>query len=90
MPHILIVDDELYQRRLLIELLSDDPTPTFSEASDGRQALETALAQRPLSRAAGRDNARHGWLCRVPGVSTGPASRSHTDYPGQRATACAK
>jgi CheY-like chemotaxis protein len=47
MPHILIADDEPYQRLLIIELLSADPAFTFSEADDGRHALEVARAAPP-------------------------------------------
>ncbi len=45
MPHILIVDDEEYQRILLCEILSSDPTFTFAEAENGQQALDVARAE---------------------------------------------
>jgi two-component system sensor histidine kinase/response regulator len=40
MPQILIVDDEMYQRILIRETLSADPSFTFVEAEDGAEALE--------------------------------------------------
>jgi two-component system, sensor histidine kinase and response regulator len=40
MPHILIVDDEPYQRMLIRETLSIEPSFTFTEATDGVDALE--------------------------------------------------
>src|SRR5690348_11846207 len=39
MAHILIVDDEMYQRKLIRETLASDPGYTFTEAGDGLQAL---------------------------------------------------
>ncbi len=42
MPHVLIVDDEPYQRLLIRETLADDHSLTFSEADDGLQALDRA------------------------------------------------
>jgi CheY-like chemotaxis protein len=47
MPRVLIVDDELPQRSLVRETLSDDPTLTFDEAEDGMQAIQRARADRP-------------------------------------------
>ncbi len=47
MPHILIADDERYQRVLLRELLAGDSSLTFDEASDGQQALDQARIRRP-------------------------------------------
>jgi two-component system, sensor histidine kinase and response regulator len=47
MPHILIVDDERYQRMLIHETLAGDPTFSFSEAEDGAQALQEAKRHRP-------------------------------------------
>ncbi len=47
MPHILITDDERYQRLLLRELLAGDSSLTFGEASDGQQALDQARIHRP-------------------------------------------
>jgi two-component system sensor histidine kinase/response regulator len=46
MPHILIVDDELYQRMLIRETLGSDPTFTFGEAEDGTRALEQVRHER--------------------------------------------
>ncbi len=45
MPHILIVDDEQYQRILLREILSSDPTFTFADAENGHQALDFARTE---------------------------------------------
>ncbi len=47
MPHILIVDDERYQRMLIRETLAGDPSFTFSEAEDGEQALKEVRRRRP-------------------------------------------
>jgi two-component system, sensor histidine kinase and response regulator len=47
MPHILIVDDEPYQRMLIRETLAGDPSFTFREADDGVQALQEVKRQRP-------------------------------------------
>jgi CheY-like chemotaxis protein len=47
MPRVLIVDDEMPQRVLVRETLSDDPALTFEEAEDGMQALRQARAERP-------------------------------------------
>jgi putative two-component system response regulator len=45
MPCILIADDERYQRILLREILSSNPSLTFAEAEDGLQALAEARTQ---------------------------------------------
>jgi CheY-like chemotaxis protein len=45
MPQVLIVDDERFQRLLLIELLSADPALTFIQATDGPDCLELARSQ---------------------------------------------
>lgn len=45
MPHILIVDDEQYQRLLLREIFSSDPTITVADAENGQQALDMARAE---------------------------------------------
>src|SRR5512141_674947 len=42
MPHVLIVDDEPFQRMLIRETLASDTSLTFTEAGDGAQALELA------------------------------------------------
>lgn len=42
MPHILIVDDEPFQRMLIREMLSNNSDYTFSEAEDGVQAVARA------------------------------------------------
>lgn len=47
MPRVMIVDDELPQRTLIRETLSDDPALTFDEAEDGMQALRRARSERP-------------------------------------------
>jgi CheY-like chemotaxis protein len=47
MPHILIVDDEPFQRMLIRETLSNNPQYTFSEAEDGVQAVARARHERP-------------------------------------------
>lgn len=47
MPHILIVDDEPFQRMLIQETLSNNPQYTFSEAEDGVQAVARARHERP-------------------------------------------
>jgi CheY-like chemotaxis protein len=45
MPQVLIVDDERFQRLLLIEYLSSDPALTFLQADSGSEALELARTQ---------------------------------------------
>jgi CheY-like chemotaxis protein len=45
MSQVLIVDDERFQRLLLIELLSSDPALTFLQAGDGAECLELARSQ---------------------------------------------
>ncbi len=47
MAHILIADDERPQRLIIREMLSTDPTFTFTETSDGFETLETARQERP-------------------------------------------
>lgn len=47
MPVILIADDERYQRLLLREILASDPSFTFVDADDGRQAVDLARSDRP-------------------------------------------
>src|SRR3954447_24581447 len=47
MPHILIVDDEPYQRMLIRETLAIEPSFTFNEAEDGMMALEEVQRRSP-------------------------------------------
>ncbi len=47
MPHILIVDDEPFQRMLIREMLSNNADYLFSEAEDGVQAVARARARHP-------------------------------------------
>jgi CheY-like chemotaxis protein len=47
MPLVLIADDEPVQRVLIRETLSADPTFTFIEAENGRQALAQAQIHQP-------------------------------------------
>jgi DNA-binding response OmpR family regulator len=47
MPHILIVDDEPFQRMLIRETLSNNPQYSFSEAEDGVQAVARARNEHP-------------------------------------------
>ena len=46
-PHILIADDEFYQRTLIREALAGDPTFSFAEATNGAEALELIWQQQP-------------------------------------------
>src|SRR5258708_15650025 len=47
MPLVLIVDDEIYQRRLIRETLSSDVSLEFIEAANGKQGLEQARLTPP-------------------------------------------
>jgi two-component system, sensor histidine kinase and response regulator len=47
MPLVLIVDDESYQRTLIRETLSSDPTLTFAEAGNGQKGLEQVFNTPP-------------------------------------------
>ncbi len=45
MPQVLIVDDERFQRLLLMELLSSDDSLSFVQAGDGPECLELIRSQ---------------------------------------------
>ena len=61
---ILIVDDEPVNLTLLTSLLR--PEYLVRAASSGEAALRAAVSEPPAgSAAAGRDDARDGWLCRT-------------------------
>jgi CheY-like chemotaxis protein len=46
-PHILVADDEVLQRKLIREALAGDPTYRFTEVSTGAEALEQIWADAP-------------------------------------------
>ena len=47
MPKVLIVDDEAVVRALLEAVLAGDPSYTLLSASDGAEAVQVALRERP-------------------------------------------